>query len=67
MIEEKYLKEYKRIYKQKTGKDISDQEALRQFTKLTTLVKNVYQPITKKDYEKFQKKEKRQREDNLKC
>lgn len=58
MIEEKYLKEYKIIYKRKTGKDITDQEALRQFTKLVMLVKNVYQSIKKEDYEKFQKENK---------
>lgn len=58
MIEEGYLKEYKKIYKEKNGKDISDQETLRQFIKLTTLVKNVYQPIKRRDYEEFQRKSK---------
>jgi len=47
MIPQKTLDEYKRIYKEKTGEDLSDQEALEQATKLITLVKAVYRPIPK--------------------
>ena len=53
MISEKYIKKYKEIYKSKNdGKELSDQEALGQFMKLTTLVKAVYKPIPKKRTEK---------------
>lgn len=47
MISDKALKEYKEIYRKKFGKDISDQEALEQATKLITLVDAVYRPIPK--------------------
>jgi len=56
MISEKHLKEYKEIYKKKTGKDLSDQEALEQAIKLITLVKAVYQPITVEEYKAVQKR-----------
>lgn len=56
MISEKYLERYKKLYRDKTGKDISDQEALEQATKLVTLVKAVYQPITVDEYKALQKR-----------
>ena len=47
MTSQEMLKKYKALYKKKTGKEITNQEALRQATKLITLVKAVYQPIPK--------------------
>ena len=41
----KYIERYKEIFKRKTGREISDLEALEQFEKLTTLVEAVYKPI----------------------
>lgn len=41
----KYVERYKEIYKRKTGKEISDLEALEGFEKLTALVEAVYKPI----------------------
>lgn len=58
MITDKMLKEYKAIYRKKFGKDISDQEALEQATKLITLVKAVYKPITKKEFKEVEKRRK---------
>ena len=55
MISEKRLEEFKRLYKKHFNKDISDQEALESATKLLRLVEIVYQPITKKEYEKYKK------------
>ena len=59
MITDKMRKEYKEIHRKKTGKDLSDQEALEQATKLITLVKAVYRPIPKdaekKPWPKYQK------------
>lgn len=55
MISEKMLEKYKEIYKRKFGKDISDQDALEQATKLVRLVEIVYQPMTEEDYKKVQK------------
>lgn len=56
MISEKALKEFKEIYKKKTGKDISDQDALESATKLITLVKAVYRPIPKEWLDEYNKK-----------
>lgn len=49
MISQKVLEEYKAFYRKKTGKDLSDQDALEQATKLITLVKAVYRPIPKSE------------------
>lgn len=43
-----------KIYKEQFGVDISKEEALEQGTKLLQLVRTVYQPITKKEYEKIE-------------
>jgi hypothetical protein len=51
MISSEQLQEYKRIYKEHFGKDISDAEALESATKLISLVKAVYKPMTKKEFE----------------
>ncbi|MFA5232523.1 MAG: hypothetical protein WC410_02560 [Candidatus Paceibacterota bacterium] len=56
MISEKALKEYKAIYKKEYGVDLSDEEALEQATKLLNLMKIIYKPISKEDYEKLQKR-----------
>ncbi len=49
MTKEELVEKYKAIYKRKTGKDLSDQDALEQATKLITLVKAVYRPIPKSE------------------
>ena len=56
MISEKQLAEYKKIYKERFGKDITDQEALKQATKLLRLVEITYKPITVDEYKKLQKR-----------
>lgn len=38
------IKEFKRIYKQKFGEEISDQDAYKQGTKLVNLIKIIYKP-----------------------
>ena len=55
-ISEKYLERFKAIHKKKTGKDISDQDALASFTKLITLVKAIYRPIPKEWLDEYDKK-----------
>lgn len=42
---DKYITKFKEIYKLKTGKNITDQEALEYFTYLISLTKVIYQPI----------------------
>jgi hypothetical protein len=56
MVSDKALAEYKAIYKKQFGEDLSDQEALEQATKLLTLMKAVYRPIKKSDYEDYLKR-----------
>lgn len=56
MVSDNALAEYKAIYKKQFGEDLSDQEALEQATKLLTLMKAVYRPIKKSDYEDYLKR-----------
>lgn len=58
IISQETLEKYKAIYRKQTGKDISDQEALRQATKLITLVKAIYKPITKEEFKQVEKRRK---------
>lgn len=55
-LTEEDLKEFKRIYKKEFGEDISDKDALEKATRLIRLVKAVYKPIKKSDFEKFDNK-----------
>lgn len=43
----KYILRYKQIHKEKTGIELTDQEAFDLLENLSTLVKAVYQPIPK--------------------
>lgn len=62
-ISEKYLNEFKELLKKKMGKDdfnkLSEQEILDNAIKLITLVKAIYQPIKKEDYDKYTREEAR--------
>lgn len=51
MLSQKDIEEYKRIYKEEFGEEISDQEALAQGTSLINLMKIIYRPIKKSDNE----------------
>jgi hypothetical protein len=52
-IEEKYILEFKKLYKKVFKEDISYDEALKQCTAMVNLGKILYRPITKKDLEKY--------------
>jgi hypothetical protein len=56
MISKEALEKFKRIYKKKLGKDLSDQDALEKATKLLRLVEIIYKPMTQEDYDKLQKR-----------
>ena len=56
MISTKALEEYKKIYKEEFGKDISNEYALYQATNLLTLMKSIYKPITEEEYKALQKR-----------
>lgn len=56
-ISDKHFAEFKRIYKEEFGEEkynkLTDQQLLESATKLITLMKIVYKPISKEDYEKY--------------
>ncbi|MGB2762136.1 MAG: hypothetical protein WBC21_01190 [Minisyncoccales bacterium] len=56
MISKESLEKFKKIYKKRFGEDISDQVALEKATKLLNLVKAVYRPMTREEYDKVQKR-----------
>jgi len=47
MISKKALEEFKKIYKEEFGSDISDEEALEKATNLLNLFRVIYKPIRK--------------------
>ncbi len=47
MTTEELVRRYKEVYKSKTGKDVSDEDALDQAMKLVTLVEAVYKSLPK--------------------
>ena len=51
------IEEFKKIYKSKTGQEISDQDALESATKLITLVKAIYRPIKQEEANELNKKD----------
>ncbi len=58
MISQEALEEFKAIYKNQFGIELSDQDALEKATKLLTLMKAVYKPITKEQYDTVEKRRK---------
>lgn len=52
------LEEFKRIYKQEYGKELSDAEAYDNASMMLRLIKAVYKPMTKKDYEDITERQK---------
>ena len=51
---QKYIEQFKKLYKEKNKKDITDAKALEHFEKLTTLVRAIYKPIPKSALENGQ-------------
>lgn len=49
------IEEYKQIYKKKTGKELSDQEAYEQASNLLRFFQLVYRPIPEDQVEEFKK------------
>jgi hypothetical protein len=45
---QEYINRFKSLYRKKTGKDLSDDEAVDLFEKLVVLVDAVYKPVPKK-------------------
>lgn len=56
MISKEHLEKFKEIYKKEFGKEISDEDALEQATKLLRLVEIIYKPMTQAEHDKFENK-----------
>jgi hypothetical protein len=56
MISKEELKEFKKIYKKRFGKNLSNQIALERATKLLNLMRIIYRSMTKEEYDKVQKR-----------
>lgn len=51
MISKEVLEKFKALYREKTGKDIPDIDALENDTQMTVLAKAIYKPMTKEEDE----------------
>ncbi|NMC51525.1 hypothetical protein GYA54_02215 [Candidatus Kuenenbacteria bacterium] len=56
MLSSEELKEFQKLWKVSFNEEISREFALEQASSLLVLVRNIYKPITKENYEKFRKK-----------
>lgn len=54
-ITEKDVAKFKELYKKETGEDISDEEALDSVTSLVEMIKLIYKPIKKSEFDKYEK------------
>jgi len=59
------IEEFKEIYRQEFGEEISDQKALELALNLLNLFKVIYKPITKKEFEEFGNQSLRSSNNNL--
>jgi len=55
MVSEKALSEFKKIWREEFGEDISDEKALEEATALLTMFDAIYRPIRKEWAEEFEK------------
>jgi hypothetical protein len=55
MVSEKALQEFKTIWREEFGEDISDEKALEEATALLTMFDAIYRPIRKEWAEEFEK------------
>lgn len=53
MLFEEYAKKFQKIHKERTAEELSDEEALENFKKLVEMVRRVYKPIPKDDFERI--------------
>jgi len=55
MISNEHIQEFKRLYKEHFRRDISDAYVLESATKLIDLVRAVYKPMKKEEFEELKK------------
>lgn len=56
MISEEQIKTFQMLYKNRFGKDISQEEAYEQGVKLIRLIELIYKPMTEAEYQQLQKR-----------
>jgi hypothetical protein len=54
MVSEKALQEFKKIWQEEFGEDISDEKALEEATALLTMFDAIYRPIRKEWVEEYE-------------
>lgn len=55
MLSSEQITKFQTLYKNRFGKEISREEAYEEGAKLIVLVELIYKPMTKTEYQKFQK------------
>ena len=58
MLSKDHLKKFKKIYKNRFGKELSDQVALDEATKLLRLMELIYKPMTEAEFKMVEKRRK---------
>ncbi|MDD5688938.1 MAG: hypothetical protein PHQ76_01505 [Caldisericia bacterium] len=58
MLSEKQIKTFQMLYKNRFGKEISQEEAYEKGAKLIRLVELIYKPMTEDEYKQLQKRRK---------
>lgn len=56
MLSEERVKQFQALYKKRYGKEISYQDALEQGTKLISLLKIIYKPMSKAEFDQLAKR-----------
>lgn len=58
-ISKEQLEKFKVLYKNRFGKEISDQETLESGTKLVRLIELIYNPMTEEEFKQLEKRRKK--------
>lgn len=58
MLTNEQVKQFQSLYRQRFGKEISQEKAYEQGAKLLRLVELIYRPITEKEYKQLQERRK---------
>ncbi len=58
MLSNDDIKKFQVLYRKRFNKEISYEKAYEMYSKLLTLIKEIYHPMTKEGYQKLQKRRK---------
>lgn len=56
MISDEHIQKFKRLYKNRFGKELSDAEAREKASALVHFLKIIYKPMTKEEFDELAKK-----------